>query len=119
MPEYIRCGDDAGSISISEEVIISVISGSLNELEGFGGSANLAMSERLGLKSSSRGISLVQTEDGLTADIYMLVRYGFDISKVAEKAQEAVASAVESVTVIPLTVNIHVTGISFERAEIK
>ena len=119
MPEYISCSDDAGTVSISEEVIISLITNSLADVDGFGGFANLAAPERLGFKNAPRGIRLSQSESGLTADIYMLVRYGYGISEVAERVQETAGSAVESMTGFTSVINVHVTGISFERAEIK
>ena len=43
------------------------------------------------------------------------VRYGFAIADVAKKAQDAVTSAVESMIGFTPVVNIHVSGVAFEK----
>jgi len=58
----------------------------------------------------------VTVEDaGAVIDLYVMLRYGYAIPEVAEKIQNAVASAVEAMTGFAVkAVNVHVGGISFQ-----
>ena len=48
-----------------------------------------------------------------------MVRYGYAVTVVAKKVQEAVAEAVEDMGGLKARVNVHVTGISFDKTDIK
>ena len=50
----------------------------------------------------------------ITLDVYLTVKYGFAIPETAAKVQDAVMSAVETMTGFSVrAVNVHVGGISF------
>ena len=55
----------------------------------------------------------------VTVDLVILVRYGFGVTVVAKKVQEQVAASVESMTGLKVRVNVHVTGISFDKTDMK
>ena len=48
-----------------------------------------------------------------------MVRYGYAVTVVAKKVQEQVAASVESMTGLNVKVNVHVTGIAFEKNDMK
>ena len=60
-------------------------------------------------------VTEVEKEDGeITLDVYLTVKYGFAIPETAAKVQDAVMSAVETMTGFSVrAVNVHVGGISF------
>jgi len=119
MPEnYITTAGDKGSINISEDVIAVMVSVAVSEVEDVAGMANTAgkeLAELLGLKSVSKGVKISFTEEGVTVDVIILVRYGNSVVDTAKKVQDKVCAAVESMTGMRTTVNVHVAGVSFDK----
>ena len=119
MPEnYIDIQSEKGSVNISGEVIGVIAAAAIAEVDGVMGFANTMGSEiyeLLGKKPASKGVRVSFENGGITIDIIVMIRYGNVIAKVASKAQSAVISAVESMTGITPTVNIHVTGVAFDK----
>jgi len=120
MPEnYISKYDEKGSVHISEDVIYVMASASIAEVDGVGGLSNTIgteLVELLGRKSVSRGIKVAVDGDQITIDALITVRYGYGVTAVAQKVQDEIASAVESMTGLKPIVNVHVTGIAFDKA---
>ncbi|TMB77071.1 MAG: Asp23/Gls24 family envelope stress response protein [Chloroflexi bacterium] len=62
-------------------------------------------------------MDVVQVEDGLAIDVYVIVQYGIRISEVAHNLQETVKFEVErSVNVPVVKVNVNVQGVREERS---
>ena len=55
----------------------------------------------------------------MNVDVVILVRFGYKVAQVAEQVQQHVIASMDAITGIKSVVNVHVTGISFEKAEIK
>lgn len=69
----------------------------------------------LGKELMSKGVKVNQTEDGIVADIYVIVKYGVKIPEVAWDIQENVKKAIEHLLETPVkAVNIHVQGVDIE-----
>ncbi len=119
MPEnYIARQDERGSINISEDVIAVMVGAAITEVEGVAGLANTIGSELvefLGRKNVSKGVKVQFVEDKIVVDVIVTVRFGVKINEVGVKVQEAVASAVESMTGLDSIVNVHISGISYEK----
>lgn len=114
MPEnYINISCEKGSVHISEEVIAVISAAAISEVEGVAGLAGAA--EFVSKKNVNRGIKVYFGEGEITVDAQIMVRYGNGISGVAGKVQDGVISAVESMTGIQPTVNVHVTGVTFDK----
>ena len=108
--EYMTHPEELGCIHISEEVLASLASGAVAEVEGVSGLMSGAPK-----KSGTRGVRLVVDEEGSVVDVYILIRYGYAIPEVAGKIQNAVAAALESMTGFAVkAVNVHVGGVSFQ-----
>ena len=102
--------EELGCIHISEDVLATIAGGAASEVEGIGGMMSLATK-----KSSARGVRVAVDEDGAVIDLYVMIRYGYPIPEVAEKIQNAVSTAVESMTGFAAkAVNVHVGGVSFQ-----
>ena len=69
--DYVSRSDELGNIHISEEVLASLASGAVAEVEGVSGLMNVAPK-----KSGTRGVRLVLDEEGAVVDVYILIRYG-------------------------------------------
>lgn len=119
MPEnYIEIESENGSVNISADVIGVIASAAVAEVDGvagFGSTVGGEIYEFLGKKPTAKG-NRVTFEDGkIIIDLTVMVRYGCGIAKIAGQAQTAVINAVESMTGVKPSVNIHVTGVAFSK----
>lgn len=109
MAEYITQVQEHGTVLISEEVIATVMEQALTEVEGVvkGGS------DVVGKKSWGKGVRITVGEDNtLTLGCNIIVGYGESVINVAKNVQEAVTTAVESVTGVTVKdVHVNVCGI--------
>ena len=115
---YFTIPDEKGSINISEDVIAAITGNALSELEGIAAFSNTAgseLSELIGKKSISKGIRVCFSESEITIDATILVHFGGNITELSKRAQEAISTAVDSITGVKPVVNIRVAGISFEK----
>ena len=116
---YITCREENGSINISEDVIYSVVREAISEVDGVAGLANTAgaeLAELLGLKTVSKGVKVQFDENRVVVDAIINVSYGCNIVKVAQEVQEKVTNVVQATTGFDKPqVNVHVSGISFEK----
>ena len=123
MPEsYVTNQTEKGNISISEDVITVMVNAAVTEIEGVAGLTNPTSSdiaEFLGIKNAPKGIKISSEDGQIVVDLVILVRYGFGVTVVAKKVQEQVAASVESMTGFNVRVNVHVTGISFDKTDMK
>ena len=118
--EYVSRSDELGNIHISEEVLAVIAAAAALEVEGVGSlAANLGsdLVEMLGGKKNlSKGVHLTVTEENITVDISILIKYGCVVPDVAKQVQDAVYTAIENMSgLTPECVNIHVAGITFEK----
>jgi uncharacterized alkaline shock family protein YloU len=64
-----------------------------------------------------KGVDVLQADDGLIVDVYVIVQYGIRISEVAHNLQETVKFEVErSVNVPVVKVNVNVQGVREEKS---
>ena len=116
---YITCQESNGSINISEDVIASMVRNAVLEVEGVAGLANTAgaeISELLGIRTLTKGVKVQFVEGKVVVDTIITVSYGSNVVKVARQVQEKVLAAVQATTGLDqVEVNVHVTGIAFEK----
>jgi uncharacterized alkaline shock family protein YloU len=109
MAEYITQVQENGNVMISEDVIATIMEQALTEIDGVvkGGS------DVVGKKSWGKGIRITIAEDNsLALGCNIIVGYGESVINVANAVQEAITTAVESVTGVKVTdVNVNVCGI--------
>lgn len=109
MAEYIKQSQDHGDVLISEDVIATIVEHTLTEVEGVvkGGA------EVVGKKSWGKGIRITVGEDNaLTLGCNIIVNYGESVINVAKNVQDAITTAVESVTGVRVAdVHVNVCGI--------
>ena len=123
MPEnYITSQTEKGNISISEDVIQVMVNAAVSEIEGVAGLSSVPgadIAEFLGIKSATTPPSVkIAAENGQAViDILIMVRYG--VTVVAKKVQDQVAASVEDMTGLKTVVNVHITGIAFDKTDMK
>lgn len=114
--QYITQTQENGTVMISEDVIISIVSLAVAEVEGVVGLSVKPGSdivEMIGKKNWGKGLKVNINEDNtITIDCNLNVKYGFAVVDVAKSAQDAIISALESMTgVKPAAVNVNICGI--------
>lgn len=116
--DYYTNHEDSGTINISEDVIASIASLAASEVEGVAGlnaPTAVDLAELLGKKSLNKGVKVQNIGKSVIVDIYVNVKYGYKIPEVASRLQDAIVSAIESMTGLDVeSVNVHVGGVSFE-----
>ncbi len=90
--------DVAGEHTVADAVIASVASSAMEKLDGIKPVTNIASGfvERFGRKG--QGMVIKQLEDGVEIEMKVSVRYGLNIPKKAQEAQQAIIKAVEDIT---------------------
>lgn len=110
-----------GGVKISDDVIATIASLAASEIEGVSkmtGSMAANLTEILGKKKFSKGVKVQLEEDTVEIDVFLSIVYGSIIQEVAEKVQENVKKAIESMTEFKvMTVNVHVQGVTLPEEE--
>ena len=111
----------SGSIKISEEVIETIASVAVSEIDGVcsvGAGLVDGIARRLGKKQLSGGIKASVNEETVTVDINIVVKYGARIPEVAWNVQDNVKKSVELMTGLTVDkVNVHVVDIVQKKSE--
>ena len=109
--KYITHNQENGAVMISEDVIATIVSNAVKDVEGVVSIETAKSSlERVLL---NKGMKIdVDDDNAITIDCDIVVSYGTSVVAVAKAAQEAACSAVEAMTGIkPAAININVSGI--------
>jgi uncharacterized alkaline shock family protein YloU len=116
--EYVTQLQGQNNVHISEEAICTVAAVAAVEVDGVAGLSNMG-NDIAGIaakKNLSKGVRLRSEEGSLVIDLSLLVKFGTNIQTVAAAVQSSVMTSVESVVGLPVgCVNVHVSGISFEK----
>ena len=110
--------DPGGSdIRIADEVVGVIAGIAATEVDGVAGMSGGivgGISEMLGKKNLSKGVKVEVGSKEAAIDLYIIVEYGVRIPDVAQRVQENVKQAVESMTGLDvIEVNIHIQGVAF------
>ena len=101
-----------GEIVIAPRALEKIIAIATAKVDGVHSFSNKSVSDTLSKLSLGRGVYLKESNDELTADIYLYLEYGVKVPKVALAIQKAVKDAVRDMADVELAaVNIHVAGI--------
>lgn len=114
--QYVTQKQDNGSILISEDVIATIVTHAVTEVEGVVGlsvKAGADIVEIIGKKNWGKGIKVtIGQDDELYIDCNITVSYGQSVVTVAKAAQDAALSALESIAGVTVAaINVNVCGI--------
>lgn len=114
--QYITQILENGSVMISEDVISTIVSHAVEDVEGVIGLSvkpGADIVDIIGKKNWGKGLKVTIGEDDvLTVDCNVIIAYGQSVVTVANAVQEAVTSALENMTAVKVgAVNVNVCGI--------
>ena len=114
---YITHNQENGNVMISEEVISTVVSHAISEVEGvvsLSSKPGVDIADLIGKKNWGKGMKVtIGEKDELFVDCNVIVAYGQSVVTVATGIQEAVTNALESTTGVKVArVNVNVCGIA-------
>jgi len=115
---YVTIPEAQGSIHISEDVIAVIAANAVNDVEGvasFSAGTAAELSELICKKNAAKGIRVSFSEESVMVSVSVLVRFGSNITLAGKNVQKAIAAAVEAMTGLKSTVDVHVTGVTFEK----
>ena len=108
--------DQLGEVKIADEVVAIIAGVAATEVEGVSSMAGNITNEivsRLGMKNLSKGVKVDVTEEHVSVDLSLNIKYGYNIPDVSEKVQDKVKSAIENMTGLTvLDVNIRIAGVN-------
>ncbi len=105
-----------GEVQIADEVVAIIAGLAATEVSGVDSMAGNITNElvgKLGMKNLSKGVKVDVTEEHVSVDLSLNIKYGYNIPEVCEKVQEKVKSAIENMTGLTvLDVNIKIAGVN-------
>ena len=114
--QYIIQQQENGTVMISEDVIATIVSNAVTEVEGVVGLSTKPgadIADMIGKKNWGKGMKIIIGEDDdVSIDCNVNIGYGQSVVAVAKSVQDAVTTALESTAGIKVAaVNINVCGI--------
>ena len=114
--QYITQVQENGTVMISEDVVVTIVSQAISEVEGVVGMSTKPgadIADLLGKKNWGKGIRVaISQENVLSIDCNVVLAYGQSVVAVAAAVQTAVTAAVESMAGVTVAaVNVNICGI--------
>ena len=114
MEENKNIQETSGNIKISDEVVVTIASVAVSEIDGICGTgAGLVegFARKFAKKPAGGGIKVTMTDTEASIDVNVIMNYGVRIPEVAWNVQDAVKREVELMTGLTVTkVNVRVVG---------
>ena len=105
-----------GEVRIADEVVAFIEGLAATEVDGvdsMAGNITNEMVGKLGMKNLSKGVKVDVTEEHVSVDLSLNIKYGYNIPDVSERVQDRVKSAIENMTGLTvLDVNIRIAGVN-------
>ena len=101
--------DKIGEVRIADEVAATEVEG----VDSMAGNITNELVGKLGMKNLSKGVKVDVTEEHVSVDLSLNLKYGYNIPDVSERVQDRVKSAIENMTGLTvLDVNIRIAGVN-------
>ena len=105
-----------GEVRIADEVVAIIAGLAATEVDGVDSMAGNITNELVGkegMKNLSKGVKVDVTEEHVSVDLSLNIKYGYNIPDVSERVQDRVKSAIENMTGLTvLDVNIRIAGVN-------
>ena len=114
----IEADTEAGSAIIYANEVVATIAGiAAAEVDGIAEMSNVPSGKIAGKnKNVTKGVKVEVGPEEVSCDLYVVIEYDRPIQKVAQEAQESVRRSLEAMTGLHVVrVDVHVTGVSFEK----
>ena len=114
--QYVAQNQENGCVMISEDVISTIVAHAVKDVAGVVGLSNksgMDIVDIIAKKSWGKGINVtISADDTVSVDCDIIVSYGQSVVSVAAALQEAIVSALESMTGVRVgDVNVNICGI--------
>ena len=107
-----------GEVQIADEVVAIIAGLAATEVKGVAsmyGNITNELVGKLGMKNLSKGVKVDVTEEHVSVDLSLNIRYGYSIPSVSEQVQEKVSTAIENMTGLTvLDVNVKIAGVNMD-----
>ena len=117
--EYVSNAQENGTVNISEEVIATIVTTAVKDVDGvvgLNGSFGEDLAGMLGRKNANKGVRIVLGDQSVQVECNLIVLYGHSVVEIAKNVQNSVTTAVESMTGLSVSsVDVNVCGISMSK----
>lgn len=117
---YLVQAEENGAVMISEEVIASIASIAIREVDGVYGlctGSGFDIGNIVGKKNFRKGITVKFEETGMEVACNLVVKMGCSVMGVAKAVQEAISEEITTMAGIrPTRVNVNVSAIAIPKA---
>ena len=107
--------DKIGEVQIADEVVAIIAGLAATEVDGVDSMAGNITNElvgKLGMKNLSKGVKVEVTEEHVSVNMALNLKYGYSIKDITTKVQEKVKAAIENMTGLDVAdVNIRIAGV--------
>ncbi len=107
-----------GEVQIADEVVAIIAGLAATEVDGVDSMAGNITNElvgKLGMKNLSKGVKVDVTEEHVSVDLSLNIKFGYSIPQTSEKVQDRVKAAIENMTGLTvLDVNIRIAGVNLD-----
>ena len=101
-----------GEVQIANEVVATIAGVAALETDGV---AEMVGGGKWGSKGYTKGVKVVIGEEGVSADLNLVIAYGHSIPGTGADVQERVKAAIENMTGLTVNeVNVHVAGVQLD-----
>ena len=111
----LQRGGSIGEVQIADDVVAMIAGFAALEVDGVASMAGNVTEEllsKVGVKWMNKGARVKVTEQTVSVDMAVNLKYGYNIPVVSEKIQEKVKSAIETMTGLSVDdVNIRIVGV--------
>jgi uncharacterized alkaline shock family protein YloU len=107
--------DTLGAIRYNEDVIKTMVTMALSEVEGVAAIENRTAGNLLSRKSVSNINKIIMDGKNLTVDLAIVVKYGLSLRDAAQNVQRKVQEKIEAMTDLKVNaINVNVAGLDIE-----
>ncbi len=115
----MESSDDVGQVQIADDVIAIIAEIAATEVKGvagMGGTLTADIVQSFSRKKTPKGVRVELNGSKVMLDMSLIISYGMRIPEVTLKVQKKVKNSIEMMTGLEtVAINIHVTGIHFDK----
>lgn len=109
---------EVGTLRIEPDVVGAIAGLAASEVPGVAGMSGVSLVEMLRKSNLSKGVRVTVGEREAIVDLYIVLEYGVKIPEVAQRVQENVRSAIETMTSLQVVeVNVHVQSVIMQETK--
>ena len=119
--EVSKVEAEGGRIIFADEVVATIAALAVSDVDGvssLSGGVVEGITEMFGKKNVTKGVKVEVGTEEAAVDVSVSIKYGYKIKEVCEKIQQAIKSAIETMTGLRVVeINVFVQSVVFEPVE--